>query len=89
MSSNTPTIRLRQRLVSFDGGQNFKPAFATSADELERHWPALVDAMEPGTRKQAERLISTPDRKTLLATYLSIAKSHLIVGVEATTAAAS
>lgn len=79
MSLDTPTLRLRQRLVSFDAGEHFKPAFAASADELERSWPALVQAMDASTKSKAERIVSPVERKAFLATYLALAPSHLIV----------
>lgn len=80
MSDKTPTLRLPQRLVSFDGGTTFKPAFAATADELDEHWLALLSKMEDRARAQTERLAATENRKAFLATYLSIASSHLVVG---------
>lgn len=83
MSSDKPTLRLRQRLVSFDAGEHFKPAFAASPEELDAHWPALFAAMDAETKAKAERVVPADNRKTFLATYLAIAPAHLVIDAAA------
>jgi hypothetical protein len=79
LNSDKPTVRLPLRLVSVDGGENFKPSFAMSGEELERLWPVLFQSMEANARRQTERIIAPENRKTFLATYLGIASSHLVI----------
>jgi hypothetical protein len=79
VSDEKKTLRLNQRLVSFDGGAHYKPGFAVSDAELGRHWDALYAAMEPRTRAQVEKMPGIENRKAFLAYYLALADSHLVL----------
>lgn len=77
--SETKTVQLRHRLVSFDGGEHYKSGVALTTQELESHWDALLAAMDPAARAETERHTHLSERKAFLVRYLGAAPAHLII----------
>ena len=78
MTSPKTTILVR-RMVSFDGGTTYRDVLRLTDAELDAEWPRVQAKMDPALRAKVEAELPNERAKLLLARYLELSGSHLVV----------
>jgi hypothetical protein len=66
-------------MVSFDGGSTYRDVLRLTDADVEENWPRVVRKMDPALLKQIEAELPGEPPRMLLARYLELSNSHLVV----------
>jgi hypothetical protein len=75
------TEMFQMRLLSINGGYSYRSPVTLTPAELDKYWNELLAKMDPALKAQVQaQMPPEGDRRELLARYLQLSPSHLVVG---------